>query len=672
MIIILDSYVRFLYNEAEEWTHSSAFYFIGIIYKANSWFYGWENDVGLFTIVAVFLIAAYIAVRAKEDLYDTFPMTISGMILVMYVLAFAGCLSLVDFLSFGIVAGGTAYAVRSIRKQESEWPGKIIKELISPKSLFLLGAFCALTFLVKDKAAFWWDDVNYWAVDAKALYYNNGFAGKYGNVAPEFGDYPPAIQLFKWFFLHLSPVFKEGLMFGAYHCLNVIYALPLLARLKRKNPLFLIPGLIGIFLLPGIIDGIAVEGTCADVTMGLVYGAFLWAAYDDKGHTELFYFGRLALYLSVLVLTKSVGIEWAFFGMVFFLLLYGGRLKEQGVSFGQKWKSVLGVGAACLVTEGSWLLFCLLNRRVAKLTGAGVKMALGGDFTLPDNTMIKMGHFLRGFAFHPMHIERTWGIDLSALALLVLIAVTVVVFYRAKIFETWECKRILWFVVLTAFAAYGIIFLGHITIFARELQYLDDAVMAKSIARYGAPFSVGLIYLLMGVVTQKKNRPAVYGACLAFVLLTTSLPGAYQTLYGYRESLAENLSARADMIEEDAHIFLEKAGRLREEKADGDIFEKRTLYLRDEKVVHWVKDTYISYEASPIPVVYSGIATDTLTEADMQKRIRESHAKYLYADTVEGNPDALFAGMLAGESFEYETFYEIIDSDGALRLMKIQ
>ena len=171
---------------------------------------------------------------------------------------------------------------------------------------------------------------------------------------------------------------------------------------------------------------------------------------------------------------------------------------------------------------------------------------------------------------------------------------------------------------------------------------------------------------------EKKNRPAVYGMCLAFILLTTSLPGAYQTLCGYKSDLAENLSARADMIEEDAHVFLKKAGRLREEKAEGDIFEKRTLYLRDEKVVHWVKDTYISYEASPIPVVYSGIATDILTETDMQKRIRESHAKYLYSDTVEGNPDALFTGMLAGESFEYETFYEIIDTEGTLRLVEIQ
>lgn len=627
--------------------------------------------MGLFTIIAVFIIAAGMAVKTKEDFYDTFPMTISGLILLLYGLAFLGKLSLVDWISVGMLAGIIVCFVANRKNNTKEYAKLVIQELLSWKSILVLLGMIMITFLVKDKAAFWWDDINYWATDAKALYYNDGFAGKYGNVAPEFGDYPPAIQLFKWFFLHLASTFKEGLMFGAYHCLNLIYALPLLAKLKTKNPIVGVLGLIGIFLLPGIIDGVAVEGTCADVTMGLVYGAFLWAAYDDNCHSERFYFIRMALYSCVLVLTKSVGIEWAFFGIMFFLLLYSKRIKEQGIRFRNKMKPVLLMCGACLFTEGSWLLFCLLNRRVAKLTGAGVKMALGGDFTLPDNTLIKMGHFFRGFAFYPMHIEKTWGIDLSALALLILIIIVIVLFYKIKTFEKWECKRMLMFVVLTAFAAYGIIFLGHLTIFAGELQYLDDMVMAKSIARYGAPFSVGLLYLLMGVFTNKRRSLKTYGICLVFVLLTTSLPGTYQMMHGYRITLQEDLAGRAEMIETDAEIFLEKGKTLKAEYGDS-IFERRTLYLRDDHVIHWIKDTYINYEAAPIPVVYAGIATDTMTEDDMVKRINESHAKYLYADKVKGDPDSLFAQMLSGDSFEYETFYEIIEENGVLRLRKIQ
>ncbi len=659
--------------------------------------------MGLITILAVFVIAALLSVKWNEDFYDTFPMTVSGLILLLYILAFSQNLAKIDWICAGALVGIAVYCFREKQRKKIQVAGiglekatwSLLKaELFSAKSILLVVVMVVITFLVKDKVALWWDDINYWAVDAKALYYNGGFVGKYGNVAPEFGDYPPALQLFKWVFLHLFPDFKEGLMFGAYHCMNLIYTLPLLAKLHTKNPIYVLFGLIGIFLFPGIIDGIAQEGTCADVTMGLVYGAFLWAAYDEKEHKEFFYFLRMSLYLSVLVLTKSVGIEWVFFGVIFFFLMYTKRLKERSVSLKSKSKSLLLLCAAPLVTEGSWLLFCLLNRRVAKLTGAGVKIALSGDFTLPDNTMTKMGHFLRGFALYPMHLDRTLGIDMSSLAVLIFILVLIFLYKKIGVLAKWEMKRILVFVIVTAFAAYGIIFLGHLTIFAGELQYLDDAIMAKSIARYGAPFSAGLLYLLVGIftngrtalflpkkvqskITTEKYPLFAYGICFVFVLFTTSLPGAYQTLIGYRTTLEEDFAGRQSMVESDADLFLEKAKNLKAKSSEGDfvqeeLFTKRILYLRDDHVIHWVKDTYVSYQAAPLPVVYGGIATDTMTEADMVQRIEESHAKYLYADKVAGDPEALFARMLNNEVFEYETFYKIIVENGVLRLEKLQ
>ena len=41
----------------------------------------------------------------------------------------------------------------------------------------------------------WWDDYNFWATDVKSIFYRNGFADKYANAAPEFGDYPPGTQM---------------------------------------------------------------------------------------------------------------------------------------------------------------------------------------------------------------------------------------------------------------------------------------------------------------------------------------------------------------------------------------------------------------------------------------------------------------------------------------------
>lgn len=626
--------------------------------------------MGYLTIFTIFLIAALLAVKWNEDFYDTFPMTVSALILFMYVMAFIKGLPYVDYVIGGLLIGiliGGFWIKGEDAKQRLITAGRM---LFSWQSLVLLAACVAITFLVNEKAALWWDDINYWAVDAKALYYNGGFAGKYGNVAPEFGDYPPAIQLFKWFFLHLSPDgFREGLMFGAYHCLNLIYMLPLLKKLPKNNPFLLLTGMLGIFLLPGIADGIAKEGTCADVTMGIVYGAFLWSVFDDKEHTDLFYYSRLMLYISVLVLTKSVGIEWAFFGMVFFLLFRFYRAKENGIPAKKIWLHMGRLAAACLLTEGSWLAFCLVNRRVAKLTGAAVRTAVSGDFSFFSNSLEKMKIYAEGFALHPMHGEKTWGIDLTSAAFLLLLFVVLFLYRKFSLLQQWETKRLAFFIGLTAFMAYGIIFLGHITIFSQELQYQDAYVIAKSIARYGAPFTLGLIYLFMGILVQKKEQMG-YVICFAVILLTTSLPGAYQTVYGYRNTLQEDVVQRDAMVEAEARIFHEKIKKLKDDNESGELFKTRTLYLRDNNTIHWVKDTYISFEVSPVPVVYGGIAADMGKEQIMET-IRSSHAAYLYADKVMGDTAHLFDGMTEGP-FQYETFYKIIEENGVVRLVLLK
>lgn len=626
--------------------------------------------MGYITIFTIFLIAALLAVKLKEDFYDTFPMTVSALILFMYVMAFVKGLPFVDFvvcgLLLGILIGGLCLKGADAKLRLKQAVGIVF----SWKGLILLAVCALITYLVKDKAALWWDDINYWAVDAKALYFNGGFAGKYGNVAPEFGDYPPALQLFKWFFLHLSPdVFREGLLFGAYHCLNLIYMIPLLKKIPKNKPWFLVLGMLGILLVPGIVDGIAKEGTCADVTMGIVYGAFLWAVLDDKGHTDVFYYSRLMLYIAVLVLTKSVGIEWAFFGMIFFLLFRFYRAKENGISAKLLWKHTAKLAAVCLFTEGSWLFFCLLNRRVAKLTGAGVRIAVSGDFSFLRNSFEKMKIYAQGFTMHPMHGEQTWGIDLSSAALLVIFFVLIFIYKRLSLLQKGEAKRMLFFVLFTAFMAYGIIFLGHITIFAQEVQYEDAYVMAKSIARYGAPFTLGLLYLFMAILIETKGIRG-YAVCFICVLLTTSIPGAYQTVHGYRMTLQEDIKQREAMVEDEARIFAQKIKQTLEESSRQDLFKIRTLYLRDNNTIHWVKDTYISFEVSPVPVVYGGIAAD-MDQQTMIQTIQSSHAAYLYADKVEGDVSHLFQGMM-DETFAYETFYEIIEENGVIRLMPVQ
>lgn len=127
--------------------------------------------------------------------------------------------------------------------------------------------------------------------------------------------------------------------------------------------------------------------------MALVYGAFLTAVIDHKGRGRFFYYGRQALFLMVLVLCKNTGFLWSAFGLLFdygyhFFFLRSGKGAGTGSGTAAETGGKSGGGKGFfaplalvtllpVLTELSWLGFCVWNRRVAKLTGAAIQMATG-------------------------------------------------------------------------------------------------------------------------------------------------------------------------------------------------------------------------------------------------------------------------------------------------------
>ena len=99
---------------------------------------------------------------------------------------------------------------------------------------------------------------------------------------------------------------------------------------------------------------------------------------------------------------------------------------------------------------------------------------------------------------------------------------------------------------------YSINLISHLTIFAVETQYLEPFGMVSSIERYGAPFTIGGLYLLAFLAAGKGvdgARKSGTGAllCMVFVLLTADYAGAYRALWGYRSTVEEVLREREEI-----------------------------------------------------------------------------------------------------------------------------
>ena len=274
--------------------------------------------MAVFQVVVLFIFILGLARRFGVRFVEAVPAAVSIQVLLLYGLCFFNGLWLWDYISAAITAGAVVFILRQQKQRKKELLSFAKKELLDAGAVTAVALSVIVTFGVLAKPVSWWDDYNFWAADVKSIFYLDGFAQKHANVAAEFGDYPPGTQMMKWWFLHFSPKeFKEGLMFAGYYFMNMSFLFPFLKYLKKRNPLWMIFGGGLIWMFPSVAEAFWADGCCADLTMALAYGAFLVSVVEENRENSLWYYGRQALYLMIVVLCKNTGFIWAAFGLLF-------------------------------------------------------------------------------------------------------------------------------------------------------------------------------------------------------------------------------------------------------------------------------------------------------------------------------------------------------------------
>ena len=585
--------------------------------------------------------------------YDALPLMTAGLILVLYALAFLRAMEYIWLILAGIVVCIVVrFFIYIFKGKRSAIDISAAFYSLIPRAdtlvafIFFIILCAVMAYLTKGHVVKWWDDLNFWATDAKALYYLNGFTGKYGNVAPEFGDYPPAIQIAKWCALKVSAnEYREGYAFVGYSLMNMIFLLPLM-KVSDKVTSYINKGVIVsallnvvwmavIMLIPGIVNDVWSYGACADVTMGIVYGAMLMAIYEtldcEGGRINRIAYLKIALYGSVTALCKNTGFMWVTFALILLIVLT--------LKVGMKKRYAVLTVLTVYLVQGSWWANCIINRRIAKLTGALARTATGG-MSMPEDASDKLRYYLLGFIKEPMHTAHTPFLDISAFMMFVILilmsAMTIILIRKNKT----ESHRIHIYRVLTAYtvitgiAIYVIVLLSHMSIFATETQYGSSEVMAISISRYGAPFTIGTFMLLVSVIFGRKlsDRRVIisFAAAVLLIILTTDYPAYSYMLKGYEADRETDISARAEMIDLEGQQYIDYINSMDNEEYDA-VKGHRILFLRDGSRIHWVNDTYINYEVAPMATVYASY-DEGMSNDELREIIDASHAEYVYRD----------------------------------------
>ena len=600
--------------------------------------YGIIQTMVIVNILALILLVLLIADRMETSMVRAWPIGVGVLMMVLYGLSFFGALKWIDLLGALFLLTGSVYFWRKDRKLCME---KVCRKICEPSFLVALLFVILISVLVNDKCVSWWDEINFWAADVKSIFYRNGFAAKYENVAPEFGDYPPGTQLIKWWFLHMNPKsFDEGLMFAGYYFLIFSFLVPSLDRIKIKNKVWQVIAMIGwcilLWLFPTTVEAFWVEGSCADLSMAVIYGAFLVEIVSNRPKKYAFVPG---LYLSCMSLCKNTSFIWLAFAGVF-LLIYiqfiGEKKTFEMLVFktGNRLMQTLIILAMPVLVYGSWWSFCLLNRRVAAHTGNAIHMATG-SLAVPEYQEVLAQSFATAFVKWPLHRYANGLVNLSPLAFLLFFTC---LFFVLVAFRKIGKKQGIFLGIFTLVS--GVLFylsnlVCHLTIFAAETQYLEPFAMVSSIERYGAPFTIGTMMLafemLSGIpIIKMKKKPdeniwaGAFILAGIFILFTCDYSNGFKAIHGYRGESEKMIQSRKDIVGDEAE-------KLKAIYPDSKGYG-RVLYAKDRNNYSWVQNTYISYEMSPVSVMYSAVNMDTVNEQELLALLDWAHAKYVYID----------------------------------------
>ena len=190
----------------------------------------------------------------------------------------------------------------------------------------------------------------------------------------------------------------------------------------------------------------------------------------------------------------------------------------------------------------------------------------------------------------------------------------------------------------------------------------------------GGLYLLGFLWLNLSEEKESGDgffhRYSSYLICFALIFVCADHKMAYEGLIGYRTGVGEVLQEREQVLNEPAKEFLRMLAEKEETGTAKQMHGLRILYLRDGRESGWVQNTYISFEAAPISMMYGSLFPERAEEINVSKLIDEAHAKYLYVDDSGEELLPIFEGMVQDGNFCYNTLYKVKNDVGTVRLLK--
>lgn len=616
-------------------------------------------------LVCLLFIVSALCWKYHERILGVLPWVLCAIGMALYPLAYLRRMSLIDWI---LIACGVWAAAYIALKTREDGTGKLLCELkrqFLDSHLWVAAAILVVAcVLLRGEKILEWDGYSFWGPDTKGLYYYDGFAPKYANPAPGFGNYTPMAQIIWWWFLHLGGVYDEQYIFFGYYVFGALMLFSAADKFRaantRWNILCAVVACVSAVILPGAACTAWYRALCVDPLASILFGALLSETVHRPKENRALWRIKLLTGFFCLPLIKSVAVLSALLAVGFYFIWLGREKLER--------RFALACLAVTSASSLSWVVFCRLTDRTGYLSGNfssafadRLSELKTGAFFAPGLTRGYIASYVRAFISSPIHREKTWAIDLSPLALLILLFLSVFVLWKVGCVPRGNVKSLAGFMILTTAVMYTMMGIGQLTMFYDETQYLEPANALTLMTRYCSPASIGLLMLLFsfascGAEGADVNLPSTKQVvcCAASGIFILSC-GAYAEM-GKRfiyDPLDEQRIEKRGYFRVMYEDFLDTVAEI---PVNGGT--SRVLLGTYETEMNPI----VVNEASPVSFVSVSLSGDVETDLPrLAQEAERSHAGYLY---LNGASDALIDALSErmDEPFELRRLYKLAET----------
>lgn len=307
-------------------------------------------------------------VRFHRRFEAIMPITCIGIVLVLFLFGLLGRLLwgvyAVIAAALGIYVYVGCLCLIAPPSERKEHRACLARNLLTPGLFLFLAYFCFFYLGDFNLRATVTDEFTHWMYCVKTTTYLNDFST---NPAAYSGypSYPPGMCLFQYFFQKIYLLTKPEMSFSewraylAYQILMVSLGMPFLQRLSFKRPLeMLLNASIPLFIHLPFFFGYNFAGVMIDAFVGAAAG-YTFAMVLLGSDSDCLTLISVSMYCAMLVLSKDVGMFFACFAAIAYLLrcLFVLPAQKSASKPGRKCRSYLLMGlplASSLMAKLLW------------------------------------------------------------------------------------------------------------------------------------------------------------------------------------------------------------------------------------------------------------------------------------------------------------------------------